>query len=352
MHMPDRQKFARTLLLAGMALLAAASAGPAPQAMAADKKTPYLSLEDCGKCHAKVFQTINSAGLAHKSRLTCIDCHQGHPPEQRNIIPSCKKCHSGTAHFRIDDCSSCHYNAHSPRKLRLPRRTTGPCVTCHSPQGMDMEKFPSKHAIEGCTACHETHGVIPVCIGCHRPHSPEMIQTDCRMCHSAHKPKQIRYDNSLPSQHCAGCHPKIGEFLTAGKTLHKNLRCASCHKNEHGSIPACVECHTPHAAQSTTQGGCKMCHQFAHAPVPVRAVHFAEDTPSATCGACHGAALNALQTGKARHQRLECITCHKGDHGSIPQCQDCHGATPHSQGVMGKFTGCGDCHGSAHALFK
>ena len=350
MPTPDRQKFTRTLLL-GMAFVAMTSAGLASQAMAAEKKSSPLSLEDCGKCHAKVLQVIKTDGLAHRTKLTCIDCHLGHPPEERNIIPSCKKCHSGSAHFRLDGCSSCHYNAHSPRKLRLPRKTTGPCLTCHPAQGVDLEKFSSKHTTEGCTNCHETHGLIPVCVNCHRAHSPEMVLSDCRLCHKAHKPKLIRYDNALPSQHCATCHLQVNKTLTTSKTRHKDLRCVLCHKNEHRSIPACVECHPPHSAQSTVQGGCTMCHQFAHAPVPVRAVHFAANTPSATCGACHGAALNALLAGKSRHQRLECMFCHKGDHGSIPRCQDCHD-TPHSQGMIEKFSGCGDCHGPAHALFK
>jgi len=94
-----------------------------------------------------------------------------------------------------------------------------------------------------------------------------------------------------------------------------------------------------------------MCHQFAHAPLPVVAVHFAADTPSSTCGACHGATLDALRTGKSRHKQLECLACHKGNHGAIPKCQDCHGA-PHSPEMLKNFAGCGDCHGSAHALFK
>lgn len=349
--MTDRQKFIFTLLLAGVACIVESFAGQMPLAIASVKKMPDLSLEDCGKCHAKVIQTLNAFGLSHKTRLTCVDCHHGHPPEDTNIIPSCKKCHKDSAHFKIDNCSSCHYNAHSPRKLRFPSRTTAPCLTCHTTQEADLEKYPSKHTAEGCTACHETHGLVPVCVGCHRPHSPEMIKSDCRLCHSAHKPKQIRYDSSVPSQFCVTCHAKINKILTSGNTLHKNLRCATCHKSTHGKIPACVECHPPHSAQSTAQGGCKMCHQQAHAPVPVVAVHFAKDTSSATCGACHGATLEALRAGKSKHHTFECLTCHKDDHGTIPKCQDCHGV-PHSEGLLKNFSGCGECHGSAHAIFK
>ena len=59
-----------------------------------------LEVTDCVKCHEDEPATIASNGGKHKTAVTCLDCHQEHPPWGENVIPQCSMCHEGTAHFK------------------------------------------------------------------------------------------------------------------------------------------------------------------------------------------------------------------------------------------------------------
>ena len=86
----------------------------APQVQAMDSARPALSPDDCSKCHDAAPKAIETAGMAHKTSVTCVDCHQGHPPKDADIIPACSMCHSGEAHFELQGCMGCHSNPHTP----------------------------------------------------------------------------------------------------------------------------------------------------------------------------------------------------------------------------------------------
>ena len=52
-------------------------------------KAERLSLDvaDCVKCHQDEPATIDSNGGMHKTAVTCLDCHQEHPPWGEDVIP-------------------------------------------------------------------------------------------------------------------------------------------------------------------------------------------------------------------------------------------------------------------------
>jgi predicted CXXCH cytochrome family protein len=234
----------------------------------AEKSIPQLSNADCIKCHQKVQETINANGGKHKTAVTCMDCHRGHPPmvSKEKIIPACKECHAGKAHYEIEGCNSCHSDPHAPLEMKLAANITDPCISCHEKEGEDLKNNPNKHTNLSCTGCHPVHKEIPLCLNCHQPHSPEMVNKDCLMCHPAHKPLVITYGSNMPSKYCAACHKNISDTLTGVGTKHSSLACVFCHKERHKMIPTCESCHgTPHPAGMLSQfPQCDMCHISAH----------------------------------------------------------------------------------------
>ncbi|MDD2854825.1 MAG: hypothetical protein PHU01_04775 [Desulfuromonadaceae bacterium] len=91
-------------LLMGMTVFAAGAADPKPS----------LSNGDCVKCHSAAPDAIAANGGAHKTQVSCQDCHAGHPPTVKKIIPACSQCHSGKAHYSLSACLRCHNNPHTP----------------------------------------------------------------------------------------------------------------------------------------------------------------------------------------------------------------------------------------------
>jgi hypothetical protein len=194
----------------------AASKAPAPAPAAA--AAPVLLNSDCGKCHREVPKDIDEAGQAHKTSVGCQDCHDGHPPVTQKIIPACSQCHSGTPHFQLDGCLTCHTNPHRPLELTIGKNLTTPCLTCHEGEGKQLKEFTSKHTTLACTTCHETtHGNVPSCTTCHEPHSATMLAADCKKCHQAHKPLAVTYAATVPSADCAACHEETLKLLRRGQ---------------------------------------------------------------------------------------------------------------------------------------
>lgn len=263
--MATKKKLFRFACLLGGCLLATMTAG----AVSAAELTPA----DCIKCHDQAPQDIASSGAAHKTEITCVDCHAGgHPPKVTNIIPVCSQCHSGTDHFKLPNCSSCHNNPHTPLIISLASNLTDPCLTCHTEQMAQLQQQKSKHTAVACSTCHrEKHKFIPDCVHCHSPHMQGQTQADCLTCHKPHMPLEVTYPDS---------------------------------------------------------------------------------TPSVACAPCHDVAYKELTTNPSKHAKLQCSTCHQAKHKMIPQCQSCHGPSPHPAPMHAKFPECGQCHGTAHNLNK
>lgn len=262
------------LLLASVAVAAEPAAKPAAPAAKpaattaapAAKPTVALTNTDCAKCHAKAPADVESKGKAHKTQVTCQDCHQGHPPTVKKIIPLCSQCHDGKPHYKLGGCLGCHKNPHQPKEIVFGRDVTDPCLTCHSPQIAQLKSSPSKHTKLACSFCHDVHGKIPQCTQCHKPHSAEQTPADCKKCHKAHMPKAVTYAADTQSKQCAACHGTAFNQLTANKTKHKTVLCVTCHQEKHKMVPKCQDCHgLPHAAGIHAKfAKCGECHGTAH----------------------------------------------------------------------------------------
>ena len=83
---------------------------PCSAAAAEAATKAVLTSADCIKCHAKPPADIEAKGGKHKTEVTCQDCHVGHPPAVKKIIPECSMCHQDKPHFKLKDCLSCHKN--------------------------------------------------------------------------------------------------------------------------------------------------------------------------------------------------------------------------------------------------
>ncbi len=225
-----------------------------------------LSDSDCIKCHTQPPADIEAQGGAHKTAVTCMECHEGHPPSVRENIPTCDSCHSGKSHYELENCLSCHNNPHMPLVLQLAKDITDPCLTCHQEQGTLLQENKSFHTTMACTACHQEHAQIPLCVSCHEPHGEEMVQTDCAQCHQAHTPLVVVYNDDTPSQGCGSCHDEALSQLATSTTKHHSLSCAACHKEKHKMVPACQDCHgVPHSPGIMKKfPTCGECHSTAH----------------------------------------------------------------------------------------
>jgi hypothetical protein len=229
-----------------------------------------VAADDCGKCHDEVVVTLDRYGKAHTS--LCLDCHQGHPPADMEIIPKCSNCHTGQAHFEVGGCLDCHADPHKPLDINFERDVTQPCISCHVSQLEQLRDFPSIHTQFACSACHWFHGQIQPCQNCHLPHSDSMGDKSCVECHQAHKPLEVKYPvDAVVSEDCGSCHTTVYEMLADNWSKHRQVGCIACHVNRHGMIPKCRMCHEqPHPIE-------------IHEKVPV-------------CGDCHGIAHDLIGT--------------------------------------------------------
>ncbi len=239
----------------------------------AEVKPVPLSDSDCIKCHREEVKTVTGQESAHKNDIGCLDCHEGHPPPSKAVIPKCSKCHAPeeSKHFSYDTCTKCH-NPHAPLVIDLtslaPARPV--CITCHEKPGEQLAKYPSKHSDQDCTDCHQEHGLgegkSQTCLDCHEPHSDTMTNKDCTLCHEPHRPLYLRY-GKVPPALCAACHEEQKQALDSNVTRHSKLGCTYCHRHRHKAILQCEECHgKPHYKRMHKKfSDCKQCHGDPHA---------------------------------------------------------------------------------------
>jgi len=226
-----------------------------------------LSPPDCVKCHRLESWVLATKGGKHNERLTCIDCHERHPPATWDVIPECGMCHIGEPHFTIQGCLTCHADPHAPLELVIDRHTTEPCVSCHATPGSQLREFKSFHSAIACTFCHYSHGFVPECTDCHKPHDKTATGESCALCHQAHMPLVVGYgEEEVVAAACGGCHSPVATLLEASGTRHADLACTFCHQGKHKTIPACGDCHdTPHPpAMMARFPECRQCHNIAH----------------------------------------------------------------------------------------
>ncbi|MCB2183407.1 MAG: hypothetical protein KQH63_15340 [Desulfobulbaceae bacterium] len=220
--------------------------------------------EDCRKCHENIVLILERKGEAHKQ--LCMQCHQGHPPADMEIVPACSRCHQGEEHFSLQGCINCHADPHKPLEIHLTKKITAPCLTCHSEQAEQLKANPSIHSLLQCTACHYYHGQIQPCRNCHLPHSDTMGQESCLFCHKAHMPLAVTYGEDIPSDYCGSCHEEVYATIAVTWSKHRNVKCVRCHAGSHGKIPQCQDCHgIPHPEDIWGKfDQCNDCHDIAH----------------------------------------------------------------------------------------
>lgn len=283
------QKLCRLLLTAGLALVASV-------ALAATEKAPIATVKiapnpalysaepvpltpnQCGQCHISYYKSLKSDGAKHQ--FDCQKCHtviHAYNPKKGNfdaLMPKCASCHNAPHGKVMVDCATCHTDPHAPKKVAMGQRLLNNCAECHPGPKQQLDKFPSKHSKVSCSRCHTSHGYIPQCAACHKPHYPSQAAATCTKCHPVHSPLQINWDNTVATtETCNACHGKIVNKLRSSPSLHAKVACVECHHTKHKFKPNCQECHTaPHAPIFLKNfPNCLTCHLDVHDPVGKKA---------------------------------------------------------------------------------
>jgi hypothetical protein len=230
--------------------------------------------------------------------------------------------------------------------------TVEQCGQCHPSLYKNIKEDGAKHRFD-CQQCHNAfhvynpkkgnyEAIMPKCDSCHnQPHGAKV--TDCSSCHAnPHTPKKVAMNTALLNA-CSQCHQGPPEQLAKFPSKHAKLACNRCH-TAHGEVPTCLKCHKPHTAGQEA-ATCNKCHP-AHKPLQVT---YPQDSPAATCGACHTKVFATWQKTASKHAKVNCATCHHDRHKYVPQCQECHKA-PHPAGILAKYPKCLSCHLDVHDL--
>lgn len=252
---------------------AAAKAAPATASLYASEPVPLTPVQ-CAQCHTPIYNNLKNDGGRH--RFECQKCHQAfhsYSPVKNNwleLMPKCRNCHLLPHGEKITDCTSCHSNPHAATKIPMSKNLLASCVICHSGPPEQLKKFPSKHTNLACDDCHTSHGFIPSCNACHKPHYEGQDFKTCTKCHPVHKPLQIMFTKDADARTCSACHQDVYTKWSKTPSKHGKVNCANCH-TEHGFIPACSACHNqPHSKQLHERfPKCLTCHQDPH-DLPVK----------------------------------------------------------------------------------
>ncbi len=307
-----------------------------------------LTEADCVKCHNNEVATLQGQESSHKNDIGCFDCHDGHPPASKAVLPRCSRCHSpdDSKHFALSGCKKCH-NPHAPlvtdfTALDNPKPV---CVTCHDGPGKDFAGFPSAHSEQDCSNCHEKHGLGEgksyTCLDCHEKHSPELELSDCVICHKPHKPSAYIWSRDLPGDYCAACHKDVVQkFRTRGGPHLEKLDCVKCHlrhpPHEKDVIPSCNKCHLKKKKRHFTIENCTKCHNpHALADLDIASV----ENVKPACLTCHPGPGKQMKQNPSAHAEQDCNSCHKV-HGKFMECTECH--DPHSDDM--RYSDCLRCH--------
>ncbi|OHB26361.1 MAG: hypothetical protein A2X84_07240 [Desulfuromonadaceae bacterium GWC2_58_13] len=297
-----------------------------------------VSAKLCAACHDDIVAELATNGERHQKDVGCFRCHTKHPPQKDSAPAACVSCHDPekNPHFALKDCNGCHA-PHSPliKPLAEMKDVGAACVTCHAPVKVEMDKVADAHSQQNCIDCHDKHGFLPDCLQCHEGHSAAMTREDCQKCHSPHGPTAIRFGKDVAAPLCGSCHEGPTAKVDKEGGAHKDVGCTSCHL-EHGSIPACADCHAPADNSHFAVADCGSCHD-PHAP-QVSDLSKLENVRPA-CVSCHEGPGEQTSEFPSFHSELGCNECHP-KHGEAMSCLDCH--EPHTTTMT--YEDCLRCH--------
>jgi len=307
-----------------------------------------LTEQDCLKCHLEEVRAIAGQESAHKNDVSCLDCHESHPPEGEAVIPKCSTCHDSgdNPHFGLNNCTQCH-SPHAPLVSDFGDidEARPVCITCHDDIDSLLTTLPSAHGEQDCTACHNAHGLAEgqyqTCLDCHDKHTPEMELADCLSCHQPHQPTGYEWNADIETRFCAACHEETSQNYADNGAAHlENLACTECHTKhpprEEGVIPSCADCHDSGENDHFANDKCLQCHN-PHSP---RKIDFGSITDlRSVCAGCHPKPVDKMKRFPTAHAKQECNSCHPS-HGERLSCLECHDG--HSKSMQ--YNDCLKCH--------
>lgn len=222
------------------------------------------------------------------------------------------------------------------------------CATCHD---LVAQGTPAG-ARASCTGagCHErpeyltpfhrglSAGVLSNCVGCHDPHDVE-VPGGGENCTACHRPGVRMAEPRSFERHPLPGRPSALD-LTFRHGQHQVVECQACHSNEraHGRtiVAGLRDCRSCHHTQPQA-GDCTHCHSPSEART---IVSWVPRTMNIAIGSLDQP-RRLLPFEHAKHDRLECTSCHtRGLALSAAQtdCSSCH-AAHHQPNVT-----CRDCH--------
>jgi len=397
-----------------------------------------------------VFVDEAAWGEAIHRDLACVDCHQnlaglgdGHDPVAIEV--DCAACHEDES---VDLAKSVHggppgeappascAGCHDPHAAKRAREALNQCADCHP--GVAREQHASLHgqaAARGdglaptCLTCHGSHRILPVgdpaspvakmnvpllCGRCHKAGTEVSLfrnipQSDilehyvdsihgvglykkgllvtavCTSCHTAHNilphtdPRSSIAKKNVAAT-CTQCHARIEE-------VHRKVINGELWEKRPNAIPACVDCHEPHAIRKVyyTAGmanqDCLTCHSKPELAVErdgervslfVDPEHYEGSMHAkVACAQCHTEASPAHERPcETVVSKVDCSICHENVvsayrssiHGQLsakndpdaPVCLDCHDphrTTGHANPASNTFARnvpelCARCHRS------
>lgn len=267
-------------------------------------------------------------------------------------VDKCLQCHSQGQQVPATKCLACHQPVaiRMAAKRGIHRTVTTDCISCHVEHaGADAELRPfdlkafdhgrdTGFALDGlhapvatkCAACHKSRSFLSVqatCASCHADPHKGSLGTACATCHST----RVTFASAIGSFD----HNKA-KFPLAG--AHRNVACASCHKNKQfkgTAFSSCASCHQdPH--KPAMGSNCASCHteaswrttkvDHARTAFPLRGKH-----ATVACARCH---VRPATVAKPRFDT--CAACHVDPHKGAFK-QDCVACHTESTFVRGRF---------------
>ena len=288
---------------------------------------PGIAKSECRLCHSE--HRGRQFNIVQLSPQTFDHSFTDFPLKNKHAPVRCEQCHVENKPFREAPslCVDCH------REDDVHKGSQGEqCQDCHSAAGWRQARFDhsatefplqGRHEQVACTQCHRSSDFKQAptqCIGCHKIDDVHLNQfgETCQDCHSVNRWSDTQFSHAART-------------AFALKGAHRNLSCASCHKEN-----------TVAAELPMT---CNGCHQYDD-------VHFGQNGKD--CAQCHNNERwndSGFDHGKTAfplqgaHQNVRCERCHvNGVQAKLrwSGCSGCHQSDDPHQQTLGKQ--CQRCH--------